>query len=283
MKKYLLFIAISIFTFTSVHSATFPGNALNFDGVDDYVQTSDNDAGLTSYTISAWIYWTPSSNTNVEFVCSKGFEQMEIHTGGLSGANGLRFIPTDRVWLDATNVLPVGVWTYVVVEYDPSVSLAKMFINGAEVPLVNNGSNPVGTSIYNTSSVFSIGRRESWSTFYYNGSIDELRVWRNRILTPQEILSNMNNAVPSSLNSGLMSNYDFNVGIQNANNSGLTLLPDLQNNFNGTLYNFALNGTTSNWTGSFTPVNPVPVSKYIILSVFMIIGLSVFFKFRNRI
>lgn len=47
---------------------TEPGNALNFDGTNDYVATPDNDNGLTAFTIEAWVKWTPSAATNVQFI-----------------------------------------------------------------------------------------------------------------------------------------------------------------------------------------------------------------------
>ncbi|MBF4985034.1 T9SS type A sorting domain-containing protein [Nonlabens mediterrranea] len=51
-----------------------------------------------------------------------------------------------------------------------------------------------------------------------------------------------------------MAYYQFNEGMASANNSGLTTLPDLVSNNDGTLTGFTLNGGTSNWTPG-APIN----------------------------
>src|SRR5690606_1385879 len=54
---------------------------------------------------------------------------------------------------------------------------------------------------------------------------------------------------------GLIASYDFNQGVAGGDNSGVTNLPDVSGGgFNGTLLGFALNGATSNWLASDSPV-----------------------------
>jgi hypothetical protein len=246
-------------TFTTTSAMTEPGNALNFDGVNDYVVATDNDNSLTAFTIEAWVKWTPSAATDIQFICGKGGEQMELHTGGDAGANGIRFIPTTGVYLDAANILPTGVWTHVAVVYNPSSSLAKMYINGVEVTLSDNGSNPLNTAIANTVTPFYLGSRCD-ASYRFKGSMDEVRVW-NLVRSQSEIQADMDNAIsPSS--SGLINYYNFNEGTAGgANTAGSIILPDLTSNGNnGTLTNFALTGTTSNWVESYAMVVPIATS-----------------------
>jgi hypothetical protein len=236
-------------TFTTTATITEPGNALNFDGTNDYVVATDNDNSLTAFTIEAWVKWTPSAATDVQFICGKGVAQMELHTGGGAGANGLRFIPTTQVYLDAANVLPTGVWTHVAVVYNPSESLAKMYINGVEVSLTNGGVNPLSTAIANTATPFYIGSRSD-ASYRFNGSMDEVRVW-NQVRSQSEIQADMDNAI-SAASSGLINYYNFNEGT-----TGSMMLPDLTSNgHNGTLTNFALTGSTSNWVESYAMIVP---------------------------
>ena len=80
---------------------------------------------------------------------------------------------------------------------------------------------------------------------YFNGTIDELRIW-NVVRSQSDIQSNMNSEIGTS--SSLVEYYRFNQGNPNGINTITTLTDTSGNNNTGTLYNFALTGTTSNWT-----------------------------------
>ncbi|HUP12882.1 MAG TPA: LamG domain-containing protein, partial [Niastella sp.] len=80
----------------------------------------------------------------------------------------------------------------------------------------------------------------------WNGQLDEVRIW-NRALSKAEIKSNMNCQLTGS-ETGLVAYYKFNQGAVNADNSAVNALTDASGNqHTGTLTNFALSGTTSNW------------------------------------
>jgi hypothetical protein len=239
-----------------------PGNALSFNGINNNVTIPDNDATIsTAVTLETWVLWQPNTNTDVQFICGKGLEQMELHTG--AGANGLRFIPTTGVYLDVANVLTVGHWTHVACVYDAANSKEEMYINGNEVTLTNNGSNPVGTALQNTATSFCLGSRSNGS-YFLKGSLDEFRVW-NRALTQAEIRQNFMTAINPALQNGLVSYYNFNSGNAAGNNSGSTTLYDFTNNFIGALNNFTLTGATSNWVESFAMVVPVAIRQVVLL------------------
>ena len=60
------------------------GNALSFDGTDDYVDAGDSaDVGVSDFTIEAWV--RPSRVTSYKFIVSKGHSDGSVQ--GLSGAN----------------------------------------------------------------------------------------------------------------------------------------------------------------------------------------------------
>ena len=234
---------------------TEPGNALHFDGVDDYVEIPDNDAAISSaITLETWVLWQPDSATDVQFICGKAVEQFEIHTAGGAGANGLRFIPTSNVWLDATNVLPAGVWTHVAVVYAPGESLAKMYINGNEVALTSHGSNPITTPLTQTADPFNLGRRGNDPWYYFKGALDEFRVW-NKVRSQAEIQVDYQQRIDPQ--SGLIDYYNFNLGTAAGDNAGVLSLIDGTDCFDGTLHNSALSGADSNWTASYAMVVPV--------------------------
>lgn len=282
MKQIVLALLFVLSSLLLAAQGGIHGNSLNFTGGtggNSYVAISENlDNGITEYTIEAWVKWSPTNTNDVEFICAKNFENMELHTGGGAGPNGIRFIPTNGVWLDAYNVLPVNVWTHIAAVYKPSISLAKMYINGLEVPLISNGPNSVSTQVATSSAWFRLGRRQD-GNYHFKGEIDELRVW-NKVRTQSEIYAEMRKALDVSQQTGLLAYFDFNVGSSGGNNSGLTTLPDLTGNFPGTLYYFTLTGLSSNWVEGVTTFNVVPVKIITGLFVFILIAFFVFMRKR---
>jgi hypothetical protein len=252
---------------TWVASGCFAGcrNALNFDGTDDYVSVPYNSIfNVNKVTLEAWIYWTETDANEVDFVMGKGFEELEIHTGGASSNYGLRFIPTSGVYLDTPkDIFVSNKWYHVAFVYDPSISLAKGYINGAEVLLTNNGTNPITTNITGNVSDFSIGRRNT-NMYYFKGHIDEVRVW-NKVRTESEIRENMMKNLIGNEN-GLVAYYRFD------NYDGSTLYDLTSNVLNGTLtnmdaatdwissaaFNTWLGGESNAWTNAVNWSNGVP-------------------------
>jgi uncharacterized repeat protein (TIGR02543 family) len=232
---------------TVTQTAQGRGNALSFDGADDCVSVPDNDNGITdAFTLESWVKWEPGAPADIQFICGKDTEQMELQAGG--SANSLRFIPTPGVYLDAAGVLPTGVWTHVAVVYQPSAGLAKMYINGSEVTLTNNGSQPLASAVGNTASSFSLGSRGD-GTYRFKGELDDFCIW-NRALTQNEIRQNMSNPIGPSGQTGLVSFYSFNQGAAAGDNAGVTALVDETGYRNGSLSGFALSGSASNWVAS---------------------------------
>ncbi len=114
----------------------------------------------------------------------------------------------------------------------------KIYVNGVVI-----GSDTPGVhTVPNTN--FRIGSTNNGE--YFSGGIDEVRIW-NRGLPQAEIINNMNCELAAG-QTGLIAYYQFNQGFDNSNNSTITTLTDSTVNTNtGTLNNFALTGTTSNW------------------------------------
>jgi hypothetical protein len=162
------------------------GNALSFDNIDDQVTLPiDLSFNTTEFSIEAWVYWTGSTN-DIDYISGKGFGQYELHTGGTSGSNSIRFIPTDQVWIDApTGSFLPNKWNHLVGVYNPSVSLGKVYINGLDVGAISNGVNGLSTAVVNTTSDVIIGRRAN-GDFPFNGNIDEFKLW-NKALTAKEV------------------------------------------------------------------------------------------------
>jgi|GEM_PF-1610626 len=166
---------------TGFYNSTYPvragsGNTVEFSNFQYAQIPNDTIFSVDAVTIETWVLWKSALDT-IDFICAKGYEQLELHTGGDAGNNSIRFIPTSNVWLDA----PVGSflpdeWNHVACVYDPANSVAKIFINGVDVDVTNSGSNPITTPLGTSASDYYIGLR-STGAFPFNGNIDEFRMW----------------------------------------------------------------------------------------------------------
>ena len=86
MKKSLFFLIIMLFISMQVSAQTSPGNALSFDGTNDYISlTSGVYFNDNTFTVEAWVnlhsfgnwcrlfdFGVTSDNNNVLFALSKG-------------------------------------------------------------------------------------------------------------------------------------------------------------------------------------------------------------------
>lgn len=220
---------------TSTAMTPAPGNALSFDGANDYVAAPDNDSLdlSTAYTLEAWI---KISTLQYSGIISK-FQT--------SGSNGyfLRLksaSPYNQIDFDGLvggPTLSTGIW-YHIAGVKRSDGSRLLYVNGTEYTL--SGSATVAAN----ADSLKIG--SDLSARFFAGKIDEVRIWR-KARTQSEIQSTMG-ALLSGAESGLAAYYRFDLGSPNGSNSGFNTLTDFSgNHLNGILRNFALTGTSSNW------------------------------------
>ena len=235
MKKILLLV-----TLISTIQIGLSQNALNFDGTNDFVQTTYAGVmGTTNRTFEAWIYLsaTPTGNK-----CIMDYGRNAIYSRNtfcvdanrrlvyLSGGNNIS---------SNTNAVPIGTWAHVAFVLNSGTGY--FYVNGVQVGtgLLPSVNTPSG---YDN---FKIGNRVSGGTIPFPGSIDEVRIW-GVARSQTEIASNMNTefcAAPSALKAY----YKYNQGTSGGTNTAVTSATDEAGTNNGTLTNFALTGTTSNW------------------------------------
>lgn len=235
--------------FIWLQSSTFAqtGSSLNFDGSNDHI-TIPNDPSLNLlnvYTFEAWV--NPANTSTFRTILSKG----DLNGGAPAAEYALQIGPNNQLLFYATatngwigtnnNVVNNNVWQHVAVTNNGS--RISFYVNGIMI-----SSTPVTSSSLSFGNhSFYIGRQGSGCNCnFMNGSIDEVRVW-NIARTPCDIYSFSGCEIPTSA-SGLVANYHFNQGVAGSSNTGVTTLIDASgNNLNGTLSNFSLNGSTSNW------------------------------------
>lgn len=191
--------------------------AQEFDGVDDYVDCS-NDPSLNiteEITIEAWIY--PVSGTGYiisKNTASAGDNQYAIYWAG----NKVTYYP-DSHPSSAINSVLTGQWTHVV--FTRTGTTGQFYINGT----ASGGAENCNMSTKNVT--VNIGRRKP-DNFYFNGTIDEVRIY-NRALSTDEINQNYQ----------LMSNQSSFVTWGSAEGYWVSVPTNLQNTYN----NFWVNWT----------------------------------------
>jgi hypothetical protein len=230
LKTLVLIASIFIFAFSGKAQIS---NALNFDGVNDAVNlpaTINQPVG--AYTLQAWIKTSDGSGVRAIVV------RPLVH-GLFLQNNQLAFYN----WISGQfSAVPVTLndneWHHVAVTFTHGVTNSGIFyIDGVAY---SPNFTPGGNTLTNN---YGIGHSQNGQLF--DGSIDDVTI-HNRILTPAEIYSSFNECTVASTN--LLATYNFNQGVAVGNNAGLTTLLDQSgNNNNGTLVNFALNGSGSNW------------------------------------
>ncbi len=128
-------------------------------------------------------------------------------------------------------------WNHVALVIEPTK--ATIYLNG--VPYVNIVANSVIDIAAGTTR---IGDDNCCSPRHFKGSMDEVRIW-SYARTQAQIIASMNAELTGN-EPGLVSYYKFNQGTAGGANAGLTCLTASKGN-TGTLNNFALSGSSSNW------------------------------------
>ena len=245
MKTRFIGIAISCFLSLSAQ-AQIVQNALSFDGTNDYVDCGNNaSVQITGnqITLEAWIFPTSWKSLvwqgNIIAKEQNGFGNDNGYMLRTGNNGSLNLTLGSGSWselISATNTLSLNTWQHVAGTYDGSY--LRLYVNGNVVD-----SMAANINISNSSSTLFIGDNGSGAR-HFPGTVDEVRIW-NIARTRSEIQARMNDELCGN-ETGLVLNYKMNQGLAGGTNAITTLLDDTGVN-NGTLYNFTLSGTSSNF------------------------------------
>lgn len=156
------------------------GNALYFDGVDDYVEVATIQPG-SSFTISMWLRINASPGWAPVFEMGTSPRFMFWHYNNFLGALGY----SDGPFTSTSDVLLPNHWVYVVYTFDSGASPQnRVFINGDEVS-VNNASTVSSIPIIGEVMRIGASTHAGHATYFFQGAIDELSIW-NISLTENE-------------------------------------------------------------------------------------------------
>jgi len=206
------------------------GKALSFDGVDDYVYCGNDrifDFGTNTFTIETWVKTIDKTTSNWEGIVGKWDTPNGYFLQYISSTGAWAFGWHGNTYLNPSKSISDGNWHHVVAKRTGLTS-AQLYIDGefigsrADLPSISSDTpNPL-----------SIGRLSLEYGRYFNGIIDEVRIY-NRALTSEEIrlhyeqkpnsLTITKSASPYSIKQGQTSTITLTV-----KNAGTTELKDIE-------------------------------------------------------
>ncbi|MFH8093175.1 MAG: LamG-like jellyroll fold domain-containing protein [Candidatus Aenigmatarchaeota archaeon] len=208
------------------------GRGMMFDGINDYIVGSSSPFGFpdTTFTIEAW-FKTTNCSTNGNVIMAEGgvgggwfvgtAENCKMFVLLKSGSDG-----ANAYVAKSTSTFGDGKWHHAVFiintsTTDPNKNSADIYVDGI---LLTKTEDKI-TTYAQSNANWTIGRRETNPYLYFNGTIDEIRIW-SRALTPSEINASYNNGLYrleknfTSLSDGAYSYYA--LAIDRASNMNRT-------------------------------------------------------------
>jgi hypothetical protein len=200
-------------------------NALNFAKTSSQYITVPHSASINlgaTFTIEAWVNY---SGTNATIIDKGDYDFLWLlnHDPLNSGLNTLKmgyYTKNTGMWLYSTGTVPQNTWTHVAITLN--AGSLTFFING-------EAAGTIAVTFSQDDLPMSIGRPTYCNCFYFNGTMDELRLW-NVARTQTQLLDNMNSTIPTN-SAGLVAYYKFDES------SGTTTADATGNGNNGTLIN----------------------------------------------
>jgi len=202
------------------------GTALDFDGMDDFVYCG-NDTSLRitgDVTVSAWI----NIETIVDFadVVEFGYDGETLDTNTLyeiriTAGGDIYYFHEYGIGSNELNVfdanLDAGEWHHIAITRDIGTNEVRLYVNGLQVDSTFTYANDpeggaagfayIGVNMIETSPI------------YFNGTIDEVRIW-NHTLTPGEISDYYHATAPPVRNANTGAYYDSLQAAVDAATSG---------------------------------------------------------------
>ncbi|MEQ9231374.1 MAG: LamG domain-containing protein, partial [Cyclobacteriaceae bacterium] len=213
-------------------------SALSFNGSSDYVSGTGINLANSDFTVEGW--FNTNSPTTFQTLFSLGSagsnnEALHINLENTQVKVGFYFSDVTIPWTVTSG------WHHISVSHNTSSLESTVYIDGLPI---GSGTHPSVAFTVNTS--YTIGRNSWDPSGYFNGQLDDIRIW-NSERSAADIASNYDNTLDPALYSDLVSYFDFGSG------SGTTAI-DSKSAFNG-----SFNGTPT-WvtTGPSLDASPTP-------------------------
>lgn len=133
-----------------------------------------------------YIFCKSASTDQFEYQITVGTSgQVDLSFWSLTGSSRYRYVTNN-------SVIGTGTWIHIAVTVDDTGAFndanCKLYINGSESTNISSGNS--AATLANSTSPLNIGKRDDFfSTGYYDGIIDDVRVWSD-VRTGTEINNN---------------------------------------------------------------------------------------------
>ena len=195
--------------------ATGIGYAVSLDGDGGQVRVEHAQSLVMTdaLTIEAWIYpLGPGSGGAGEGIIVSKLGEYQI---ARFGDGSIRFAIANEnsgwEWIYSGHIVPEGTWAHLALTYSASANLFQLFVNGVQV-FSRTGTGEIGDR-HPTLNYLKIGARRETRREFFDGLIDEVRVW-NIVRTEAEIRATMNISLEGN-ELGLAGYWNFDNGTAN--------------------------------------------------------------------
>ena len=236
--------------YQSGNPTVFNTKQVDFDGTDDYMQTSETQLTGT-FTLSCWF----KGNENDDFLFGDTNTNQKI--GFIAGGIYLRILSAG----DYTTTKPDGTeWNHIVVTRD-SANKIDLYVNGGSANRLFSDAAQASTVNFDL-----FGKTPSGQN--YNGQMSQVGMW-NSTLTANEVSSLYNHGLPVDLNTNQAAYTSSSnlVGYWRMGSGTLDTYPLIADQTNATLGSeLVINGdfltnTTTGWNDWFNITNPSNTSQ----------------------
>ena len=246
----LCFLIASFIAISAQTNAQIIQNAMDFDGIDDYITVPNASSYVANnnMSLSFWVYPTNPAPNYPNFDGFAGFRNNTtadfyiLHLNTTTVEARFRNSAGTNYDIIYAGLVPND-WNHFV-----------MTLSGTEFTLYHNGvmvNSIVSTgSFTSTTEALSIGYTPFNSPdFRLDGKLDDVALW-SKSLSSSEVTTLYNQCNMDLTASGLQLCYEFDQGVAGGNNSSITSAIDSKGNANGIMSGFGLSGTSSNFVAN---------------------------------
>ena len=186
------------------------GQALDFDGSDDYVDVGTISTDFTNgLTVAAWVYYDAFNSWSRIIDFGQGEANDNILFGNSATSNALQysvFTGGGNGGTVSISTLEIGKWQHVIATEDSSGNVV-LYKNGVAI---KTGSTDVPASVSRTSSFIA---QSNWAADgYFDGKMDDVRVY-NRALSTDEITRLYDLGATTHVGTTITTNPDLERGL----------------------------------------------------------------------
>jgi hypothetical protein len=155
--------------FTVIVSPPGAGNALEFDGTDDYISANVLLTGIDNFSMEAWVKWAGGQD-NTQFIAYNGTRSSNGFGFFISGSNHSNYIGylcggVSTLW--TTKKIVIDKWEHIAVVKNNGTWF--FYLNGESLAVSSAGTKT-------RSGILSLGSNNTGGENFC-GQIDELRIW----------------------------------------------------------------------------------------------------------